>query len=246
MSAVLVIAGTDPGGAAGLARDLRTLARLGAGALCAVTAVTVQSDTEVSALHPLPPELVRAQIGAALATGRVRAIKVGMLGTRDTVLAVAASLPGRATLPLVLDPVLAASSGGALLDGAGRAALLEALLPRATVLTPNVPEAGALLGLPAARSEEELLRQGQALLALGPLAVLLKGGHGSGAESTDWLLTHAQPPHRLAAPRIAATRRGTGCALASAIAAGLARGLDVAESCVLAKRHVSELLQQGD
>jgi hydroxymethylpyrimidine/phosphomethylpyrimidine kinase len=246
LSAVLVIAGTDPGGGAGLARDLRTLAHLGAGALCAVTAVTAQSDTEVSALHPVPPQLVGAQISAALATGRVRAIKIGMLGTRDTVLAVAASLPGRATLPLVLDPVLAASSGGALLDGAGRAALLEALLPRATVVTPNIPETAALLGLPGARSEDELLHQGQALLALGPKAVLLKGGHGGGAESTDWLLTEAQPPRRLAAPRSAATRRGTGCALASAIAAGLARGLNVADACLLAKRHVSELLQQGD
>jgi hydroxymethylpyrimidine/phosphomethylpyrimidine kinase len=146
----------------------------------------------------------------------------------------------------VLDPVLAASSGGALLDVAGRAALVETLLPRVSVLTPNIPETAALLGLDAARDEEELLRQGRALLALGPEAVLLKGGHGGGAHSTDLLLTSAGPPTRFAAERSAVQRRGTGCALASAIAAGLSAGLDVAASCAQAKRHVSELLQQSE
>jgi hydroxymethylpyrimidine/phosphomethylpyrimidine kinase len=244
LSAVLVIAGSDPGGSAGLARDLHTLAQLRVPALCVLTAVTVQSDREVSGVHVIPAHVVRAQIEAALSTGRITAVKVGMLATRATVLAVAATLPPRQALPLVVDPVLAASSGGTLLDDAGRAALVETLLPRISVLTPNIPEAAALLGMDAARDEEQLLRQGRALLALGPEAVLLKGGHGGGAHSTDLLLTGAGPPTRFTAARSAAQRRGTGCALASAIAAGLAAGLDVAASCAQAKNYVSALLQQ--
>jgi hydroxymethylpyrimidine/phosphomethylpyrimidine kinase len=244
VTAVLVIAGADSSGGAGLVRDVCTLAHFGVEALCAVTAVTAQSDTQVSAVHLVPPQMVSAQMHAALGSGRVRAIKVGMLGTRATVLAVAASAPPRAAVPLVLDPVLSASSGGELLDGAGRAALCERLLPRATLITPNIPEAAALLATQSARTEEELLRQGEALLALGPEAVLLKGGHGSGAEATDWLLRAGKPARRLAAARIAATRRGTGCALAAAIAAGLATGLELHEACARAKQYVLERLQQ--
>jgi hydroxymethylpyrimidine/phosphomethylpyrimidine kinase len=245
VTAVLVIAGCDSSGGAGLVRDVRTLAHFGVQALCAVTAVTAQSDAEVSAVHLIPSELVSAQIRAALVSRRVAAIKLGMLATRATVLAVAASIPPRTAVPLVLDPVLAASSGAELLDEAGRAALLETLLPRVTLLTPNIPEAAALLGTPRAHTEEELLRQGEALRALGPEAVLLKGGHGSSAAATD-LLFEAEAVHRLTAPRIAATRRGTGCALAAAIAAGLAVGLELHTACARAKQHVTELLQQGD
>jgi hydroxymethylpyrimidine/phosphomethylpyrimidine kinase len=246
VSAVLVIAGSDSSGGAGLARDVRTLAHFGMAAPCAVTAVTAQSDARVKAVHLVPPELVRTQIAAALATGRVAAIKIGMLGTRATVLAVAASLPPRSTTPLVLDPVLAASSGGELLDAAGREALLETLLPRVTVLTPNIPEVAALLAVPRAQNEADLLRQGEALLALGAEHVLLKGGHGSGAEATDLLLTAGGALQSFSAPRLATTRRGTGCALASAIAAGMAAGLDVAAACARAKRHVTELLEHSD
>ena len=246
MTAVLLIGGSDSSGGAGLVRDVRTLSRLGVGALCALTAVTAQSDSEVTAVHPVPPAVLRAQIAAALATGRVRAIKIGMLGTRALVLAVAASLPPRAPLPLVLDPVLAASSGGELLDAEGRVALRTALLPRATVLTPNIPEAAALLGTHGAASETELLGQGRELLALGPGAVLLKGGHASGAEASDFLLTRDGVVRRFSAPRSAFTRRGTGCALASALAGGMAAGLGVAEACARAKQHVTELLQHGD
>lgn len=243
MSAVLVIAGSDSSGGAGLTRDVRTLAHFGTEALCAVTAVTAQSDQRVSAVHLVPPELVRTQIGTALATGRVAAIKVGMLGTRATVLAVAASVPPRRAVPLVLDPVLAASSGGELLDALGREALLETLLPCATVLTPNIPEAAALLGAQPARSEAELLQQGEALLALGAGHVLLKGGHGSGSEATDLLLTAGGALRRFSAPRFPATHRGTGCALAAAIAAGLAAGLEVAAAVERAKQHVTALLR---
>src|SRR5262249_48319915 len=173
----------------------------------------------------------RAQISAALAPWAVAVIKIGMLATRATVEAVADSLPPRDRVPLVLDPVLAASSGAALLDAAGRSALCELLLARATILTPNIPEAGALLGQPPAQAEAQLLSQGRALLALGAGAVLLKGGHAAGAEATDLLLQSGGAPRRLSAPRLLVTRRGTGCTLASAIAAALAAGCDVSAAC---------------
>jgi len=246
VTAVLVIAGSDSSGGAGLVQDVRTLARCGAQVLCAVTAVTVQSDSRVTAVHPVPPDTVRAQIEAALATGRVGAIKIGMLATRAIALTVAACLPPREQVPIVLDPVLASSSGAALLDAAGREALRDNLVPRATLVTPNIPEAAALLGTEPAASEEELLRQAHAWLALGPAAVLIKGGHGSASEAVDLLLSAGRSPRRLIAPRIAKTQRGTGCALASGIAAGLAAGLELGDACGRAKRHVLELLQQGE
>ena len=245
MTAVLVIAGSDSSGGAGLVRDVRTLARFGTRVLCAVTAVTVQSDSEVTAVHPVPPDTVRAQIEAALATGRVGAIKIGMLGTRAIALAVAACLPPREQVPIVLDPVLASSSGAALLDAGGREALRESLVPRATLVTPNIPEAALLLGTEAATTEEELLHQAHAWLALGPAAVLIKGGHGSGSEAVDLLLSAGRSPRRLVASRSANTQRGTGCALASGIAAGLAAGLELGHACERARHHVLELLQQG-
>jgi hydroxymethylpyrimidine/phosphomethylpyrimidine kinase len=244
VTAVLVVAGSDSSGGAGLARDLCTLARLETRALCAVTAVTAQSDTEVRAVHPMPPDLVRAQIAAALATTRIGAIKIGMLATGSIALAVAASLPPREQVPMVLDPVLRSSSGGALLDEAGREALTEELLPRATLLTPNIPEIASLLGTAVAGTEAQLIEQGRALLALGPRAVLAKGGHGRGSEAVDLLLVEGQPVRRLSSPRRARTVRGSGCALASAIAAGLAAGLSLEEACARGKEHLVELFQK--
>ncbi len=245
MTTVLVIAGSDSSGGAGLARDVRTLARLGARALGVVTAVTAQSDTRVTAVHVVPAEVVHAQIAAAFATARIEAIKIGMLATAATVRAVADALPAR-TPPLVLDPVLASSSGGELLDDGGREALRTTLLPRATLLTPNIPEASALLGERCGPSERALLGAAAALLAFGPAAVLLKGGHGEGPEATDLLLMPHATPRWLRAPRLNAVRRGTGCALSSAIAAGLAAGLELTTACERAKQHVTQLLQQDD
>ena len=245
MSTVLVIAGSDSSGGAGLTRDVRTLTRLEARALCAITAVTAQSDASFGAVHVLPPELVRAQIAAAFATARIDAIKIGMLATAATVQAVAASLPAEGP-PIVLDPVLVSTSGGELLDRGGREALRTLLLPRITVLTPNIPEAAALLGTHCAQGEQELLQQASALRALGAAAVLLKGGHAEEPEATDLLLSGDAKPRWLRAPRIGVVRRGTGCALSAAIAAGLGAGLDLAAACMRAKQHVTQLLQQAD
>ena len=245
MTAVLVIAGTDSSGGAGLARDVATLTHFGVGALLAVTAATAQTDSEVRAVELLPAPLVRAQISAALATRRVAAIKTGMLGNAAIVEAVAAVIPPRALVPLVLDPVLAATAGATLLDETGRAALAALLLPRATLLTPNIPEAALLLGATQASSAEEIVAQGRALCARGAAAVLMKGGHAAGALAIDWLIMREGSVHRLAAPRLAAACRGTGCALASGIAAGLAARMPLELACERAKEHVTELLRQS-
>ncbi|MBV8910135.1 MAG: hydroxymethylpyrimidine/phosphomethylpyrimidine kinase [Gammaproteobacteria bacterium] len=245
MTHVLVIAGSDSSGGAGLTRDVETLAHFGVGTLCALTAATAQSDAAVTAVEVLPPPVVRAQIEAAFATGRVAAVKIGMLGTRAIVLEVAAALAAHPAVPAVLDPVLTSTSGAALLDAAGQSALCARLLPLATLITPNVPEAAALLGVMSASSGSQLLEQGEALLALGARAVLLKGGHFGSATVTDLLLVPGAPARRLSAPRISRDRRGTGCALASAITAGLAAGQDLPEACAHAKQYVTALLQRA-
>ena len=240
--AVLVIAGSDSSGGAGIARDLKVLADLGCDALCAISAVTAQTHGHLVSVHHVPPESVRTQIRAALDSAAIGAIKIGMLGTAATVRAVAESLARTGTIPIVLDPVLLSSSGGALLDEEGRAEMRARLFPLATLLTPNVPEAASLCGTALAASREALLAQARALLATGARGVLLKGGHGAGPEAVDLLLTGDGAPQWLAAPRLDARCRGTGCALAAAIAAGLASGSSLAEACKSAKRYVLAML----
>ncbi len=256
--AVLVIAATDSSGGAGLARDVRVLTDFSVDALCAVTAVTAQSDRHVTAVHHVPPDVIRAQIAAAFATRAIGAIKIGMLGTKDTVEAVVAALseagaasqsgagaPDRA-VPIVLDPVLVSTSGGVLLDAGGRTALLASLVPRATLVTPNVPEAAALLGEAVAADESALIEQGRRLLGHGAAGILLKGGHAAGAESVD-LLIHGRESvvERISAPRVTGASRGTGCALAAAIAAGLAIGKSLPDACRDAKQYVLGMLENG-
>jgi hydroxymethylpyrimidine/phosphomethylpyrimidine kinase len=241
---VLVIAASDSSGGAGLTRDVRVLSELGVDALCAVTAVTAQSDRAVTAVHHVPPEVVRAQIRAAFDTRPIDVVKIGMLGRRDTVEAVADALSYARRIPLIIDPVLVSSSGGILLDEGGRAVLIKALFPIATLVTPNVPEVGALLGEAVTPDEAGLLEQGRRLLDLGSQAILLKGGHSTGQESVDLLISRGGVD-RLTAPRLAGSSRGTGCALASAVAAGLASGKTLLEACTAAKRYVLGMLTPG-
>lgn len=239
-----MIAATDSSGGAGITRDVQALADFSVDALCVVTAVTAQSDSRVTNVHHIPPEIVRAQVAAAFETRHVGAVKIGMLGTRATVDAVVESLPPSESIPIVLDPVLLSSSGGVLLDAGGRDALRKYLFPRATLVTPNVPEVAALLESGIADSEQMLLEQAQSLLALGPRAVLLKGGHMSGAEAVDLLVSRQHGPRRMASARLQAAKRGTGCALASAIAAGITRGMCLHDACRQAKRYVLEMLSR--
>lgn len=241
--AVLVIAGSDSSGGAGIVRDLRVLSDMQVEALCAITAVTAQTHAEVVGVHQVPPDVVRTQIRTALESRGIGAIKIGMLGTAATVRAVADALPHNGTIPIVLDPVLVSSSGGVLLDEEGRVEMLARLFPLAAVLTPNMPEAASLCGTSPAASPEALVAQARTLLSTGAGAVLLKGGHGEGPEAVDLLLSPAGGPIWLSSPRIESQCRGTGCALASALAAGLASGSSVETACRAGKDYVLSMLR---
>ena len=242
--AVLVIAGSDSSGGAGLVRDLRTLRDQAVEAVCAVTAVTAQSHSRVCDVHPVPPELIRAQILCALQSGRVKAVKIGMLGTAGAVEAVAQALAEVPDIPVVLDPVLRSSSGGELLDEAGLRAMQQKLFPLTSLLTPNLPEAAVLCGAQSQPRPDVPTRLAWAahLLALGPKAVLVKGGHASDAEAADLLAGADGARSWLASPRLPGSVRGTGCALASGIAAGLARDEPLEEACWIARRYILDLL----
>ena len=226
---VLTIAGSDSGGGAGLQADLKTVSALGCYGASVVTAVTAQNTRAVTAVHPLPPDLIAAQIRAVLDDIAVHAVKIGMVGSPEATRAVADALRGCA-VPIVLDPVMIAKSGDVLASQASIAALVRDLLPLAHVLTPNLPEAARLLGDQPAETEAAALVQGMALRALGPQQVLMKGGHASGAHCTD-LLVGPGGSARFTAPRIRTRNtHGTGCTVSSAIAAGLAQGLPVADA----------------
>jgi len=234
---VVIIAGSDPSGGAGLSRDIDTLARLDGTARPVVTAVTAQTDGAVKRIACLPPAMVTAQLDAALTGCPPGAVKIGMLGSAAIAEAVAGRLAAEGA-PIVLDPVLAASSGATLLDRAGREATIRTLFPNTYLLTPNLPEAAALTGRPAAKDADGIACQAEMLLALGPRFVLIKGGHASGEAAVDRLFSVHGLVASLNAPRRSGTRRGTGCMLATAIAAFLARGRDAADACRAAKEVV--------
>lgn len=222
------IAGLDPTGGAGIAADLRTFAALGGWGTAVVTAIALQDEGGVRAVHPVAPDAVRDQLRAALARYPA-ALKTGMLATANLLAAVADVLDAAEVPPLVVDPVLAAGAGGALLEDAALAGLAERLAPHATLLTPNLPEAARLLDRAAIAPGEERAAA-TALLELGWQAVLLKGGHGQGATCIDHLVG-PEGAQAFSRPRLAGpTLRGTGCTLASAIAAHLGRGMPLADA----------------
>ncbi len=240
----LSIAGSDSGGGAGIQADLKTFAALGVHGATAITAITVQNTLGVRAVHALAPEIVAAQIDAVLDDFEVAAIKIGMLAAPRIVEAVANALEARAKPFVVFDPVMAASSGDALAR-VGFVGSLPALLPLVDCLTPNLSEAAAVLGAAPAASEAEMRRQGERLVALGPRAVLMKGGHLDGGESVDWLVT-AQGASRFAAPRSPSHNlHGTGCTLSSAIAAFIVRGHSLADAVGRAKAFVGRAIEAG-
>jgi len=242
---VLVIGGSDSSGGAGITRDLSTLHDLNVRGVAVVTAVTAQTHTSVRSLNLVSQGAIRDQIETALASNRIHAIKIGMLGTKRAVEAVALSLPLRSEVPLVLDPVLASSSGRDLADEDARIALVELLFPRATIITPNAIEAASLLGEPVVTDPATLQSYALRLLDDGPRAVLLKGGHAEGEESVDVLVSVDREIVEFSSPRRPGTLRGTGCALASAIAAGLARELPLVDACREGKRYLVGLFEQA-
>ncbi|MER8943549.1 hydroxymethylpyrimidine/phosphomethylpyrimidine kinase [Mesorhizobium sp. M0915] len=237
---VLVVGGSDSSGGAGIARDIETIASIGVRTCLAVTALTVQTHDAVLEILHSPPSLVADQMRAALQANEVAAVKIGMLGTAETIAAVAAVLRENRQVPAVLDPVLASTSGRALLEAAAIAVMKRDLMPLCRLVTPNLPELAHLIGSELAVDEVGALQQGQQLLAAGVQALLIKGGHASGPRSTDVLVCPNQEPVRLDDRRLARTMRGTGCALASAIAAYLAIGGSIEKAVRQAKLLVFE------
>lgn len=241
----LTIAGSDSSGGAGIEADLKTFSALGVYGACAITALTAQNTTGVVAIHDVPPEFVTAQIDAVFSDLDVGAVKIGMLANAAVVEAVAAALKRRRAGNVVLDPVLAASSGAKLLEPAA-AAPLRGLMAQARLVTPNLPEAALLLDAAVARDERQMQAQAQQLLALGAQAVLIKGGHLDADESAD-LLVDAHGSERFAARRIATENtHGSGCTLAAAIAAGLAKCLSLQQAVRAAKLYVSAAIAAAD
>lgn len=223
VATALTIAGSDSGGGAGIQADIKTFSALGVYGASVITAVTAQNTCAVTDVHPIPNATVAAQIAAVLDDIRVDAVKIGMLGDASLIETVAQALSAYVG-PIVLDPVMVAKSGARLLPDAAQVALISHLVPRADLLTPNLPEAAALLNCAEARTDAEMQEQGARLRKMGAKAVLMKGGHAQAETCTDWLITEEMI--RLDAPRIATRNtHGTGCTLSSAIAAGLAQGL---------------------
>ncbi|SDY06518.1 bifunctional hydroxymethylpyrimidine kinase/phosphomethylpyrimidine kinase [Citreimonas salinaria] len=228
-ASALTIAGSDSGGGAGIQADLKTFSALGVYGTSAITAITAQNTRGVFAVEALSPGVLSAQIAAVLEDIPPQAIKIGMLAAPEIVGAVADAIEGYDG-PVVLDPVMVAKSGDALLSGIAEAALIEKLLPHADVLTPNLSEAARLLGCDEARDPEETDAQGRALLGLGARAVVMKGGHAKGPTCIDRLVTTSGTV-AMERPRIATRNtHGTGCSLSSAIAAELAKGADVKQA----------------
>ncbi|MBF0168739.1 MAG: bifunctional hydroxymethylpyrimidine kinase/phosphomethylpyrimidine kinase [Alphaproteobacteria bacterium] len=235
---VLIIAGSDSGGGAGIQADIKTVTALQGYAATAITAVTVQNTQGVSAVHDIPEDIIRAQMEAVLSDIGADCLKTGML-SRSGVIETVASVIRRhgAHLPFVLDPVMVAKGGAALLASEAKTALIEELLPLATLITPNAPEAEALTGLPV-RSVADLGPAAERLGQMGARAVLLKGGHVAGETVVD-LLYAAGKMQRFTSPRIESTStHGTGCTLASAIACGLAQGLTLPQAVARARAYV--------
>ncbi len=249
---VLIIAGSDSGGGAGIQGDIKTVSALGSYAMTAITALTAQNTQGVFGIHPIPEAFIAQQIDLCLDDIGADAIKTGMLHSATVIETVAAHVP--TSIPLVVDPVMVAKGGAPLLEAAALDALKTLLIPRATLITPNLPEAELLLGRTIASDDADnadMKRAAEELLKLGAQAVLLKGGHGSGEILTDIIISRHQAPVTqhlitLTARRIATRNtHGTGCAFASAVATGLAQKLSLEDSVRRAHAYVQAAIARA-
>jgi hydroxymethylpyrimidine/phosphomethylpyrimidine kinase len=242
----LTIAGSDSSGGAGIQADLKTFAALGVYGASVITALTAQNTTGVTGIHQVPADFITAQIDAVFSDLAIGAVKIGMVAELSVIGAIAAGLAKWQPKHVVLDPVMVATSGDRLLKADAVEALRTKLIPMASLITPNLPEAAALLDEPVATDENAVASQGKRLLALGPRAVLVKGGHGQGADSIDCLVT-SSGTIPLSAPRVATKNtHGTGCSLSSAITAGLAKGEDMETAVRNAKAWISAAIAAAD
>ncbi|MBR8740692.1 bifunctional hydroxymethylpyrimidine kinase/phosphomethylpyrimidine kinase [Nocardiopsis sp. MG754419] len=244
---VVSIAGSDPSGGAGIQADLKSFSAHGVFGMSVVTALTAQSTRGVTGVHGVPASFVTAQMDTLFEDATVHAVKVGMLGTAEVTEAVAAAIDRHALPNVVVDPVMVAKSGDRLLERAAMEALRTELLPRADLITPNLPEAADLLDEKEATDLDTMRAQAERLLALGPRRVLIKGGHLPGDESVDLLVDGVSEPLELRAPRVATRNtHGTGCTLSSAIAALLPQSPGVAIAVSDAKTWLTEALHRAD
>ena len=243
----LTIAGSDSSGGAGVQADLKTFAALGVYGASVITALTAQNTKGVTGIHQVPADFITAQIDAVFSDLEVGAVKIGMVAQPAAIDAIAAGLARWSVKWVVLDPVMVATSGDRLLAAEAVEALRTKLIPRASILTPNLPEAAALLNEREASGEAAIESQAGRLLALGCPAVLVKGGHGQGSQSIDFFARTGEATIALRAPRIATQNtHGTGCSLSSAIAAGLAKGEDLGTAVRNAKAFISAAIAAAD
>lgn len=243
----LTIAGSDSGGGAGIQADLKSFAACGVYGASVITALTAQNTKGVTGIHDVPADFVAEQIDAVFVDLAVAAVKIGMVSRPDIITAIVGGLKKWQANHVVVDPVMIATSGDRLLSSDAINQVRTVLIPVADIITPNLPEAAALLDAPIAKTDAEIDAQGERLLALGCPAVLIKGGHGEGPESVDHLYRAGAPVLRLAAPRIATKNtHGTGCSLSSAIAAGLAKKQPLEQAVREAKAYVSAAIAAAD
>src|SRR5437899_638739 len=242
----LTIAGSDSSGGAGIQADLKTFAALGVYGASVITALTAQNTQGVTGIHQVPADFVTGQIDAVFSDLAIGAVKIGMVAELSVIGAIAAGLAKWQPQHVVLDPVMVATSGDRLLKADAVETLRKKLIPMASLITPNLPEAAALLDEPVAGDANTVASQGKRLLALGARAVLIKGGHGQGADSIDYLVT-GSGTIPLSAPRIATKNtHGTGCSLSSAITVGLAKGEDMETAVRNAKTWISAAIAAAD
>ncbi|KIC48169.1 bifunctional hydroxymethylpyrimidine kinase/phosphomethylpyrimidine kinase [Tateyamaria sp. ANG-S1] len=243
---VLSIAGSDPSGGAGIQADLKAIAANRAYGMAALTALTAQNTQGVTGVETISPAFVTAQIKAVFADVRVDAVKIGMIANAKIADAVADALEKHPDTPVVLDPVMIAKGGAPLLQPDAMDTLRTKLVPRATVITPNLPEAAHLLDQPVATTRDEMAAQAKALTDLGPKAALIKGGHLDGLDSPDVLCVHGEQHWFNSARTPGKNTHGTGCTLSSALAAQLAHGVALPDAIAAAKTYVTGAIAAAD
>ncbi len=242
----LTIAGSDSGGGAGIQADLKTFSALGVYGASVITALTAQNTVGVTAVLDVPADFVTAEIDAVFSDIGFDAVKIGMLSQAPVIRAVRDGLDRWDARNVVLDPVMVATSGDVLLAPEAISTLREVLVPRADLVTPNLAEAAKLTERPPARGRDEMIAQGRAILAMGPRAVLIKGGHGDGGVAEDVLVAAAGEQWFSAPRHPTRNTHGTGCTLSSAIAAGMALGLDLTQSVRAAKAYLTAAIRTAD
>ncbi|WP_415800298.1 bifunctional hydroxymethylpyrimidine kinase/phosphomethylpyrimidine kinase, partial [Agrobacterium radiobacter] len=243
-SIALTIAGSDSGGGAGIQADIKTFSALDTYAASVITAITAQNTRGVTAVEDISVATIVAQMDAVFSDLAVNAVKIGMVSRIETIAAIAERLRQQSQ-PVVLDPVMVATSGDRLLHEDAIETLRRELLPLATIVTPNLPEAALLTGTQMGTTEKEITRQADAILKAGAKAVLIKGGHGEGPQSTDYLFADGAMQALSVARVETKNDHGTGCTLAAAITAYLARGCELREAVGLAKEYLSGALDAG-